>query len=352
MAKMNLGRVRFVYEDFTEEQLAALKGDKGDIGETGLQGPQGEQGIQGEKGEPGQKGDKGDPFTYEDFTAEQLASLKGEKGDKGDQGVQGEQGPQGIQGEQGPAGTNGTDYVLTDSDKQEIANLAGANVDLSGYVTTETFNTSISNIEPKTVPIGGSTGQVLAKTSDADNDVQWIDAPTGSGSSDSTSTTSAEWELITDTILTEEISSFFLNFDKEYSEIDVVFETKSTSATNFVTKINQLKSGDSKGAYLITADVLKITDAWCRISIHMKNIGSTIEYISSVGKIYTGLSLDTTNIPKQAYYESMITDSFYGTLNNLSSIGTKIKSIGIYTNPPLGESRNFAINSRIMIYGR
>ena len=32
---------------------------------------------------PGPKGDKGDPFTYEDFTAEQLASLKGEKGEIG-----------------------------------------------------------------------------------------------------------------------------------------------------------------------------------------------------------------------------------------------------------------------------
>ena len=49
----------FAYEDFTEEQLNALKGVKGD---------------------------KGDPFEYEDFTEEQLASLKGNKGDKGDKG--------------------------------------------------------------------------------------------------------------------------------------------------------------------------------------------------------------------------------------------------------------------------
>ncbi len=34
----------------------------------------------------GPKGDKGDPFTYEDFTAEQLAALKGEKGDTGEPG--------------------------------------------------------------------------------------------------------------------------------------------------------------------------------------------------------------------------------------------------------------------------
>lgn len=32
---------------------------------------------------------KGDPFTYEDFTDEQLADLKGEKGDKGDTGDSG-----------------------------------------------------------------------------------------------------------------------------------------------------------------------------------------------------------------------------------------------------------------------
>ena len=47
-------------------------------------------GGNGEKGDPGEKGDtgdKGDAFTYEDFTPEQLAALKGEKGDKGDMGT-------------------------------------------------------------------------------------------------------------------------------------------------------------------------------------------------------------------------------------------------------------------------
>ena len=37
----------------------------------------------------GLKGDKGDPFTYSDFTTEQLAALKGKKGDKGDPGKDG-----------------------------------------------------------------------------------------------------------------------------------------------------------------------------------------------------------------------------------------------------------------------
>ena len=35
----------------------------------------------------GDKGDKGDPFTYEDFTPEQLEALKGEKGDPGKEGI-------------------------------------------------------------------------------------------------------------------------------------------------------------------------------------------------------------------------------------------------------------------------
>lgn len=41
-------------------------------------------------------GAKGDPFTYKDFTPEQLASLKGDKGDKGDNGTNGKDGADGY----------------------------------------------------------------------------------------------------------------------------------------------------------------------------------------------------------------------------------------------------------------
>lgn len=43
--------------------------------------------LKGETGGRGEKGDKGDPFTYDDFTEEQLAALKGHKGDPGNSGV-------------------------------------------------------------------------------------------------------------------------------------------------------------------------------------------------------------------------------------------------------------------------
>ena len=52
-----------------------LKGKDGTDGERGLQGPQGERGPIGPKGE------KGEPFTYEDFTEEQLNALKVAIGD-------------------------------------------------------------------------------------------------------------------------------------------------------------------------------------------------------------------------------------------------------------------------------
>ena len=65
----------FTYADFTPEQLAALKGEKGD------------------KGDPGEKGKA---FTYADFTEAQLAALKGPKGDQGEKGSQGEKGTPGA----------------------------------------------------------------------------------------------------------------------------------------------------------------------------------------------------------------------------------------------------------------
>lgn len=66
-----------------------IPGSRGLQGEVGPQGPQGEPGPKGDKGDQGPKGDKGDPFTYADFTADQLEGLKGPKGDKGERGQDG-----------------------------------------------------------------------------------------------------------------------------------------------------------------------------------------------------------------------------------------------------------------------
>ena len=74
------------------EQVVSIVGPQGVKGDTGAQGPKGDKGDtgpQGPKGDTGAKGDTGDAFTYNDFTAEQLEALRGPQGE---QGIQGEPG--------------------------------------------------------------------------------------------------------------------------------------------------------------------------------------------------------------------------------------------------------------------
>ena len=130
--------------------------------------------VTGQKGEPGPKGDKGDPFTYADFTPDQLASLKGPKGDQGIQGIPGPQGPigpagpkgdrgekgeQGIQGPIGPQGPKGEPLRFSDLTPDQIAQLkgpkgdqgpagvggsGGGSVDLSQYAKKADLNAYLS----------------------------------------------------------------------------------------------------------------------------------------------------------------------------------------------------------------
>lgn len=114
------------------------KGDRGDRGErgpagetgpAGERGPAGEQGRTGERGPAGPTGPKGDAFTYEDFTPEQLAALTGPQGPAGPAGSTGPTGPA------GPKGDPGNDYVLTQADKNEIADIVEQT---ASFITQET----------------------------------------------------------------------------------------------------------------------------------------------------------------------------------------------------------------------
>ena len=116
------------------------------------------KGSKGGKGDTGSKGDKGDPFVFSDFTPEQLALLKGEKGDKGDAGEKGERGDkgdtgaQGSQGEKGDKGDKGDDYVLTEQDKVDIANLIQKPWELIEDFTLEEDSGFDKSTEPDGTP--------------------------------------------------------------------------------------------------------------------------------------------------------------------------------------------------------
>ena len=116
----------FTYEDFTAEQLASLKGekgDKGDTGEQGLQGIQGPKGDKGDKGDVGPQGEIGPQGPKGDTGPQGLQGIQGEQGPQGEQGIQGPKGDTGERGPQGPAGqdglttqvrVNGTTYTQID----------------------------------------------------------------------------------------------------------------------------------------------------------------------------------------------------------------------------------------------
>ena len=108
------------------------------------------------------KGEKGDPFTYNDFTPEQLLALKGENGidgksayqlavEKGFVGTEAEwvaslKGKNGLQGIQGPKGDN---YQITEADYAAIAGMVSVPSKTSELTNDSNFITEVKlNGEP------------------------------------------------------------------------------------------------------------------------------------------------------------------------------------------------------------
>ena len=85
--------------------------------------------VKGPKGDIGLTGPQGEPFKYEDFTPEQLEALKvkGDKGDKGDAFTYADFTPEQLASLKGPAPVRGVDY-WTESDKREIVDDILANM--------------------------------------------------------------------------------------------------------------------------------------------------------------------------------------------------------------------------------
>ena len=138
----------FTYSDFTEEQLTALKGADGEKGEKGDPfkfSDFTEEQLAALKGADGEKGDKGDSFKYEDFTEEQLAALKGEKGEKGDKGDSfkyedfSEEQLAALKGEKGEKGDKGDSFKYEDFTDEQLAALKGEKGDKGDSFKYEDF---------------------------------------------------------------------------------------------------------------------------------------------------------------------------------------------------------------------
>ena len=136
---------------YVEANKDTLKGDKGDTGAKGDKGEKGDTGAKGADGAKGDKGDKGDPFTYSDFTPEQLAALKGAKGDKGDAGAK---------------GANGVTPTLRVGSTSTGNAGTNANVTMTDSNNVYTLNFVIPKGEKGDIGAAGTKGQDGAKGAD------------------------------------------------------------------------------------------------------------------------------------------------------------------------------------------
>ena len=111
----------FTYEDFTPEQLESLKGPKGDPFTYDDFTPEELESL---------KGPKGDPFTYDDFTAEQLELLRGPKGPKGDAFTYNDFTPEQLAQLKGPKGDS---FTYDDFTPEQLESLKGSKGDPFTY---------------------------------------------------------------------------------------------------------------------------------------------------------------------------------------------------------------------------
>ena len=128
-------------------------------------------------------------------TVKKLEGKQGErglKGDKGDKGKDGKDGKDGRDGKDGPTGKDGKDgddgisvvNAKVDFDDTLVISLSNGKEINVGEVKGEKGdsgrdgNTGLNGVG---VPTGGTTGQVLAKNSNADYDTEWVNGGGGGG---------------------------------------------------------------------------------------------------------------------------------------------------------------------------
>lgn len=245
--------------------------DLGNVeGIAGPVGPQGDQGV------PGEKGERGEP---------------GVPGERGPQGVQGEQGIQGEPGIQGPPGRDGVDGKDGSPGPQGERGERG------------------EQGEPGVgLPTGGTTGQIAAKASNSDYDVEWIDPPaggTGGGVADSVA-----WDNVTgkpDLALKEDITSVQGDISTINGNITAIQSDVAAAQSDIVTVQSEI-SNVSSDVSTLSANT---SSEFARVDAAISGVNATLAAkqgnltpdesitLSSGGNI--GVSLPTKAVTKVEY---------------------------------------------------
>jgi hypothetical protein len=139
-------------------------GTLGFAGPRGIPGPDGPVGERGLKGDKGERGEKGDPGAN---------GLRGPKGEDGRDGPMGPAGLDGNDGRDGKDGRPGRDAVIHKSKSKEFAIIPGPPGPVGFPGPQGSPGVGIAE--------GGTTGQVLAKSTDENYATEWVDAAAGGG---------------------------------------------------------------------------------------------------------------------------------------------------------------------------
>ena len=148
-----------------EQGPQGIQGPAGKTGPAGEPGPAGPQGIQGPQGEPGADGKTGP------------AGPQGKQGPVGETGPAGPQGEPGADGKTGPAGPQGKQGPVGETGPAGPQGEPGAD-GKTGPAGPQGKQGPVGETGPAGpgVATGGTTGQVLAKKSNANFDTEWVDA--------------------------------------------------------------------------------------------------------------------------------------------------------------------------------
>ncbi len=147
-------------------------------GREGVPGPQGAAGPQGIPGVTPHIGENGHWYIGEKDTEINATGPEGQRGATGPQGPAGDTGPQGAPGpkgdtgSQGPKGADGEDYVLTDSDKEQIAGIAVSLADPVQYSKQE--KTESQKLQARENIGAASVSDIPKKTSELENDSGYL----------------------------------------------------------------------------------------------------------------------------------------------------------------------------------